>query len=491
MLNHLRISHHVLLTLAFLLLRADGAPVHAQALSPLTVRESGSGLDHAVHVESPGLFRLGLDAWMNYGLTSWFDLVNDPEGKTDLLKHPGVTQYHGGHQGTLLNQVIFPDDLIAHVATARTLHGHLPRSVKILEAGAARVVTESDYQPVFSRNNPNIHLRTRYVIYASGRICATNTLWVDQQQHFDSWDQSVLTLPDPQYRYNDPRGRGQFVAPDQWVDASANWQRDAFKGCMLNLAGYNSWEILGNDATSLKLGKRLNGRGDLADGEYNVWSQENVFGWVRGSNNALPYAWSGKPTRYVMAYWDPNTPAPWTRWSQASVMMADWSENPHPAENCRMHAWAQTKRIKFGGPVEKFTLAAGQSITRHTLIHIGAKNSPLLPHFDTATAPGPYAEDYRTPALIDGARFDPAEGCYVTNRSSLSLPAQTIARLKPAFRFPGVKGVEPIVTLDGQALHDGHDYLWQPSGDGHVVVMLQRDLSAACTLAVKPGSTVP
>ena len=51
----------------------------------LQVSDQGSGLDRVVLLETPGVFRLGFAASDNWGIDTWYDLVNDPEAQTNLL----------------------------------------------------------------------------------------------------------------------------------------------------------------------------------------------------------------------------------------------------------------------------------------------------------------------------------------------------------------------------------------------------------------------
>ena len=55
----------------------------------LQVKEEYRGQsNHVVVVESPGRFRVGVLRDWNYGLSQWYDLVNDPKATLDLTRHP-------------------------------------------------------------------------------------------------------------------------------------------------------------------------------------------------------------------------------------------------------------------------------------------------------------------------------------------------------------------------------------------------------------------
>ncbi|MDP6206835.1 MAG: hypothetical protein QGG01_00910, partial [Roseibacillus sp.] len=45
---------------------------------PITVVESGNGLEHNIQIEAAGRFRLFFEAEKNYGITRWYDLAGDP-----------------------------------------------------------------------------------------------------------------------------------------------------------------------------------------------------------------------------------------------------------------------------------------------------------------------------------------------------------------------------------------------------------------------------
>jgi hypothetical protein len=86
----------------------------ASANGQVRLVDSGSGLSRTVTVESTGLFRLVFEAADNWGISQWYDLVNDPSARTNLTGPGyGVTKDISTAEPGLFQQVFYgtrPDD---------------------------------------------------------------------------------------------------------------------------------------------------------------------------------------------------------------------------------------------------------------------------------------------------------------------------------------------------------------------------------------------
>jgi hypothetical protein len=150
--------------------------------------------NHKFMIEAKGEFRLGFVRSMNYGLSEWYDLRFDPEAKSNLTRRD-LGEAANGFQGALFNQVINPHDVIAHIGLAGTRFKDEPRNFKIIENNARRVIVEATYFTMLSSTvTKDFKLKTRYVIYPTGRIYIHNTMIFINDYTLTTWRHATISL---------------------------------------------------------------------------------------------------------------------------------------------------------------------------------------------------------------------------------------------------------------------------------------------------------
>ena len=107
-----------------------------------------------------------------------------------------------------------------------------------------------------------------------------------------------------------------------------------------------------------------------------VSGKTDTRGWMRASATQDPHDWSGKVETYLFEYWSKTTPAPYTHWTQASIMLVRDPSNSHITRQSR-HEWTGFKRWYFAD--DQPSLQAGETITQHYLLQLGTTGSALLP----------------------------------------------------------------------------------------------------------------
>lgn len=476
-------------------------PLHSIAAAPtLALTESGSGIDHVVSVESKGLFRIAFEAAMNYGLSAWYDLVNDPAATLDVAHNP--TDYNPAvEQGALFNQVIQKGDLLGSVNFAKLLFSGTKRSISILENSPARVVLETMYSPMFTTVNTNIVFTDRYTIYPDGRLYITHKLHSVTDQSVGEWRNSVIGLGDQSYGVSSDSGR--FVADNQsrtLTDLSKNWMPGQWTGYTAVL-GYNGWSITGNTNNTLQIGSHISGGGPitLADGDYSIRSRPDIFGWIRATDAQNPYQWSNGVAKYLFQYWDSATPAPNTAWTKASLLVVPRAGNPLQGKQS-VHGWKGFKRFYYAYP--SLTLSAGQDVVQQYMIQLGSKGSGILPDIVSSTVANPYAADYLnhstvtvTKGSIVGDGFDYADGAYTltadVNQATFSIDGTGTRRIRPVFRINDYRSdMVPEISVNGQLLAFGKDFMATRADSSTLIVQLQSVLAANALIEVKEGSVV-
>ena len=441
------------------------------AVIGLKLSETGKGLNHAVIVKSKGLFKLGFENGLNYGLTQWYDLVNDPQAKIDISQnHTGYLPEHA--QGALFNQCLNPDDLIGHVVSARNHFKDTPRSIKILENGAVRIVLENSYHPMLGKQNKELLFNTRYVIYPTGKIYITNTFTALSSQKIDMWRNSVLGLGDPVYQIKADTGTVELTGENVLTDKTKKWIVDQWKGFQVNLPGWISFEIDGNTENSLKVGKQVSGGKKLTGGKYSLATQQTKYGWLRGDSVTFPKSWHKGSADFIFACWDKATPAPYQEWTKASIMLVPYPGNPKQGGGGGLHGWRGYKRIYY--EYGKFKMKKDEKITQYYMMALGSEKSSILPDIISKPVAKVYADDYRKPAKFANGEFDKQNGCYVLTKNKIDFDTGTIERVYPVFQLAGA--AVPKVKLNGKSLQAGKDYLSQVNSDGNVIIQLLKKL---------------
>ena len=78
------LTQKILFSLLLSLSLAGNANSQTSPVGGMRLIDSGAGLKRTVTIESVGLFRLVFEAADNWGISQWYDLVNDGSAKTNL-----------------------------------------------------------------------------------------------------------------------------------------------------------------------------------------------------------------------------------------------------------------------------------------------------------------------------------------------------------------------------------------------------------------------
>jgi len=463
----------------------------------LTLTETDQGtIDHTVTIESEGQFRLAFEAAYNYGLSKWYDLVNDQSALLDIAQNP--TDYIPSHQqGALFNQCVNPNDLIGHVISAKLYLPNLDRSLSIVENTSSRVIIEVGYYPMLgSSNNQNLLFTDRYYIYPDGKIYINHKMRSSIDQTLTEWRNSIIGVGDPFYQLSGDSAT--FVADNvarTLTDATKNWTPNQWVG-YLTSKDYNQWSIIGNTKDTLQIGTHIGGGGAdiLTDGNWNVSSRFDKFGWLRATDTMNPYTYSGTVAKYLFEYWDPTTPAPNTDWTKASIMMVPKAGNPYQGGQ-GTHEWQGFKRWFYR--YYTINLTAGQEVEQQYYMQLGAQNSSILPNIINSTIANPYADDYLNPATLamtigTSSGYDTTEGIYnitaANNQAQFSIDGATYKRIKPAFKISNYNSVKiPTVTIDGQTKTFQTDFNATKIDSSTLFVQLQSDLDTSASINLIEG----
>jgi len=460
----------------------------------LILKEKNKGsIEHTIVLESLGQYRLAFEASYNYGLSQWFDLVNNPTGTTNLAYNP--TQYLPDHQQpALFNQVVNPGDLIGHIISAKRHLQKVPREFRILENNNVRcIVTASFYPMIGSNYNKNIHFEVQYILYPTGKIYIRSTLQSKESQEISLWRNSVIGLGDPAFMTAQDSGNRAVVKGDNIVDSSKSWQRDKWHGYRFNQAGYNSWEVVSNTTNELKIGRRISGNSTIKDGSYSISSRNDKYGWIRATNVQDPYQWHREIARYLYVYWDPETPQPYRDWTKASILLVPKPENPFQGVQSK-HEWQGFKRFFY--QMGTLAIKKGNPITQYYYMQLGTKDSLLLPDLSNRNNDKRYAADYlgnhkvgmRSGTLRDSG-YDVDKGCYtlVTSKNGVEflLDGSDVNRIKPVFEITSVSSdFIPKIVVDGKKLKPEIDYVWHNDGKGMLLVQFLFDVNKKSTVAI-------
>ena len=292
--------------------------------------DSGSGLSRTVTVESTGLFRLVFEAADNWGIAQWYDLVNDPSAKTNLTGPGyGVNKDISTAEPGLFQQVFY---------------GTTPDDPKLYTRAASHYFPKSPRTFNVLENSPS-----RVVVQA---ISSPVTSAVGVLSNVTA-DVTYSIYPNGKiYVHSVLRVRNAQTA-SEWRCAT------------LGLS----------DPTS-------------AD----PYSSPDSMGWIRSSATKNPYDYADVAQSYIFAYWRASTtPAPYTSFTKASVLLVPKRGNPNQGKQGR-HNWSGWKRWYYAyGPLN---LAAGQSLSQDYLIQLGTQGSPVLPNINNRAVADPIAQAY-------------------------------------------------------------------------------------------------
>jgi hypothetical protein len=321
-----------------------GTPPQPPPTSGLSLVCSGTGINQTVTVESIGQFRLVFEAADNWGISQWYDLVNDPNAMTNLLLAYGV----GGASDPCARE---------NGMQEMTFYGDNDKKLQMYEAGCGSIgnatmtviasspslaIIKTTANPISNLGviDTNVTGTITYYIFPNGKIYTQVSLGVVLAQDLTNGGNGGLYF--------------------------------AFIGL--------------NDPAST--GSR---------------PPDSQKGWVRATSNTNP--WDGNGTvdpAYIFAYWDATTPT-YGNFTKASMMIvpspvrspsAHFTEFIHNwscGTGCGTVRWGY-QFVIAGSPLN---MSAGQTITYDFLIQLGTQNSSLLPNINSSAVAGPIADSYR------------------------------------------------------------------------------------------------
>jgi len=298
----------------------------------LSLNNTGSGLSQTVTIDSVGLFRLVFEASNNGGLTQWYDLLHDPSAQNNLI---------GPALGVNNDITVAEPGLFQEV-----FYGTVPDDPKLYTRAA------NYYFPTSSRVIQIVeNTASRIVVQVSSHPVAGSL--------------GVLSNITGAVRYT-IYPNGKIYVHSETTAQSAQT--------------INTWfnAIMGL--------QNPGGTGTVPP---------DTSGWVRATATQNPYSYSG-PERYIFAYWSPQTPAPYTNWSKASILLIPAANNPFQGKQI-IHSWNNFMRWGYG--VEGVSMSAGQTIAQDYLIQLGTQGSNVLPDIKNSSVADPIANSYFTSPL--------------------------------------------------------------------------------------------
>lgn len=422
--------------LGLILFCAVQLPLWGYAAAPiLSVSDSGTLMDRKVTVESSGQFRLVFDAGFNWGISQWYDLLNDPNATTNLTSEAFSKPAYYADESGLYNQVYYGtnfDDHKLSIQAARVYPDSAAnRSFSILENTVNRVVVQSVTNPLIDSNAANgIKVTLTYYIYPNGKIYIHSKIDVSADFPSTTWRQPTIGLSDP--------------------------------SCT------------------------------------NYLSEPDTAGWMRSTATQSPYSYENAKSPYVFAFWSPSTPDPYANWTKASIMVVPKSDNPYETKQHLGHNWAGYKRMSYyaqnfaltnGQTVESVFLIQLGTQGSSVLPNI---NSPSVagPYANDYLNPSILTV---TNGSIVGTGFDATEGVYTlstaANQAQFSINGSTYKRIKPVFKISGYNSTkEPHIVIDGQIKSMGVDFTASLSSPSVLIVQLNSDISKSATITVTEGT---
>lgn len=312
----------------------------------LSLTDTGTGINRVVTIESSGQFRIAFEAVQNFGLSKWYDLVNDPGMNTDLAQshdllvaqQPGMVSHESGSLFTqvfsITQPATMPNDTQTAINCQQAAMNAYPEyvaSLNILENTAARVVIQTHQTPQIDNTYySEIKITTEYFIYPDGKIYITNSLYNTGDRVIAEWRNSVLQL-------QDPTGLALSNRPDTtgWIRSGAKFD-------------------FGNS------------------------------GSVTEQNPLANYYNSNVKFKYLFMYWGSDTPPPNTDFTKASVLIIPSPLNNSTYQgNVGTHGNLGYKRLYYA--VYDFAITPGQNITQNYLIQLGTQGSSVLPNLKSPT----------------------------------------------------------------------------------------------------------
>jgi hypothetical protein len=313
---------------------------------------SGTGTNQIATVESSNQFRLVFEASDNWGLSQWYDLVNDPNATTNLAgpiySVNGPSNPCAAEPG-LQNMVFYGDnDAKLNMREAGCAFSNNTRSMTVLSSSPSLVVIQTSGHPMTGLPNidTNITGTNTYYIFPNGQIYVHDTV-------------SVATAK----------------------DLGCAGSCDLFISTM-----------------------------ELEDPTQQGTTPPDSQGWIRASATQNPYSYVGSQENYVFAYWGPGTPSPYTNYTKASILLVPSPNNPTTLYQI-IHSWSSGPGygvVRWGyrmspGP----NMSAGQTIAYDFLLQLGTQGSSVLPNINSSAVAAPIATSYRANPIPPGVTTPP------------------------------------------------------------------------------------
>ena len=312
---------------------SDPARANTAALPNMQLTRAGTGINETVTVEAQGLYRLVFEAGDNWGCAQWYDLVNDPAANVNLTKSTDVGIISGPdkEEPGLFNMVWY---------------GTQPNDPKLYMHAAKYDFPNTARSFTVLESNPN-----RVVVEAvSHPMLPAGVL-------------DNLTVKVQYSIYPDGR-----IYIDSHMTAAAPQ----------NITSEWRCAVMG-----------------LCDPPNTQSGAPDSAGWIRSTTTQNPYNWTAGPEKYIYAYWSKSTPAPYADFTKASVMLVPINltgGNPDMVKQ-GAHGWTGFKRWYYSS-YGAISMAAGETITQHYLLQLGAENSSILPNLSTSAVCNPIANAY-------------------------------------------------------------------------------------------------
>jgi hypothetical protein len=285
-------------------------------------------LDQTVTVESIGAFRLVFEAADNWGLSQWYDLLHDPSAQRNLVG----PAYGVGNDVTVSEPGLFQ----------QVFYGTVPNDPKLYTRAAYYFFPTSERSFELIEDTPSrvvVQTTSHPVVNAIGVLQnITGKVRYTIYPNGKIYIHSEITARNPQ-------------TMNAW---------------------YNSIIGLQNPG----------GTGSVPP---------DTRGWIRASATQSPYNWTEKAEKYIFAYWSRQTPAPYTDWAKASILLVPAATNPVQGKQI-IHSWSNFLRWGYGA--EKVSMAAGQTIAQDYLIQLGTQGSTILPDIWNSSVAEPIADGY-------------------------------------------------------------------------------------------------
>lgn len=306
----------------------------ANIATGLQISTSGLGSVQTISVTEPGQFKIVFESSDSWGISQWYDLVNDSNAVTNLLGPAYATTSTDvtiAEPGMFQRTYYDYSDAKQFARPSYYYFSKSPRSVNIMENGPSRVVIETKSLPTVTASAVinNMVGTAKYYIYPTGKIYVHYTVTLTTGGILNSGNVfSDMTLEDPTQTGSLP--------PD-------------------------------------------------------------TTGWIRASATQNPYTSVVGAETYLYAYWSPSTLAPYTNYTKANIMIVHSPNNLHDG-NQIIHSWGSAPGfgvVRWGwSNSDTMTIGAGGTETEDAMIQLGTSGSSFLPNIISSTTAGPIATAY-------------------------------------------------------------------------------------------------